>query len=230
MRRNSPPWPAPRAGPHPQGPIALPLLPVCQLHGPRRCSSGLSELPAAPRHSLRPAPASRASQRRSGAPLRRLLGSLLPSPRRPLQAPHQDGTDLHPPQFHPSPCGSSMHLAAHLFLPPVVPLRNPERPDRTRRPGRDESDPPVCRPSFGTPLPSPFHSSFHVRAGVAPGRTDPCGKAQRPSRTVWAAAAERLDKAARLRIESAELQRAAAEDLAAQAAILRLHTSNPVRS
>lgn len=73
-----------------------------------------------------------------------------------------------------------MHLAAHLFLPPVVPHRNPERPDRTRRPGRDESDPPVFRTSFGTPLPSPFHSSFHVRAGVAPGRTDPCGKASRP--------------------------------------------------
>lgn len=50
-------------------------------------------------------------------------------------------------------------------------------------------------------------------------------------------AADELDRAARLRMESAELlmesaelQRTEAEDHAAQAAILRLHTSNSVRT
>ena len=43
------------------------------------------------------------------------------------------------------------------------------------------------------------------------------------------AAADHLDEAARLGMESAELQRAAAEHNTAQAAILRLHASGPVR-
>ena len=99
----------------------------------------------------------------------------------PNQRPNQDGTETHPPPFHRS--------APLRSTPTPLVSRSSSCGSRrvARRPRPKEpvgvgpgADPPVRRTSFGTPLPSPFHSSFHVRAGVAPGRTDPCGKARRP--------------------------------------------------
>ena len=65
------------------------------------------------------------------------------------------------------------------FPPPVVLLRNPERPRRSGRQRRDESDPPAPVPCTVTFTPAQFHFQFHSPAGVAPVGVDPCGKARR---------------------------------------------------
>ena len=103
----------------------------------------------------------------------------VPVPHRP---PHYEWNLNTAPPFHSYRLHRSIPPTRHPFLRPVVPPRNEERPGRITRPGRAGSDPGVCRTSCGTAFPSSLHSSFHVRAGVAPGRVDPCGKAQSPDR------------------------------------------------
>ena len=78
------------------------------------------------------------------------------------------------PPFHPANAPSLSPSSGS------APERRAPRPHHAARVCRER---PRVLPYFVRhSLPSSLHSSFHVRAGVAPGRVDPWGKAQSPDR------------------------------------------------